>query len=297
MSSIVICKLPKAGLGNQLFPLIKAHLFAELNDLPILITGYNQFKIGPWLRREKIKRTYHGYFNFQKSVASEWIDKLQISGSNQTINEPEISKITLADHTNYVFSEMPHWEDYFKGLKGNRTRTKNILNSLLQPAILNKLERLTVPSIGVHIRLGDFKKLKKGEDFSKTGATRTPERYFIEVIDSLRAIHGRSLPVSVFTDGYKSELKELFNLKNITLLTGNADLVDMLLLSKSKIIVTSAGSTFSYWSAFLSEAVVIMHPDHIHQPLRPKQINEEFYEGPMDAGNELLIKNIKLIDC
>jgi len=39
--SIVVCELPKAGLGNQLFPLVKAAVFAELNGLPLIVTGKN----------------------------------------------------------------------------------------------------------------------------------------------------------------------------------------------------------------------------------------------------------------
>ena len=68
----------------------------------------------------------------------------------------------------------------------------------------------------------------------------------------------------------------------------------MLLLSKSKIIVTSAASTFSYWSGFLSEAPIIMHPDHIHKPIRANQPSALF-EGPFDANNEILINQIKNI--
>ena len=52
---IVICKIPKAGLGNQLFPIMRAYTFAHLNQLPILVYNYHQVKIGPWLRGEKSK--------------------------------------------------------------------------------------------------------------------------------------------------------------------------------------------------------------------------------------------------
>jgi hypothetical protein len=37
--SVVICKLPKAGLGNQLFPLMRAYTFAHLNNLPGMVPG------------------------------------------------------------------------------------------------------------------------------------------------------------------------------------------------------------------------------------------------------------------
>ena len=65
---MVVCKLPSAGLGNQLFPLMHAMVFAELNNLPLTVTGYHRIKIGPYLRGEKSKRSYKGYFKFQKSL-------------------------------------------------------------------------------------------------------------------------------------------------------------------------------------------------------------------------------------
>jgi len=62
--------------------------------------------------------------------------------------------------------------------------------------------------------------------------------------------------------------------------------------------VTSAGSTFSYWSGFLADAPLIMHPDHIYAPIRPVSINERFYEGPLIPDNQpdLIVKNITAIN-
>ena len=51
--SVVVCKLPQAGLGNWLFCLMKAKVFAEMYQLPLIIIGYHQLKIGPYLRFEK----------------------------------------------------------------------------------------------------------------------------------------------------------------------------------------------------------------------------------------------------
>jgi len=78
--SRVVCILPKAGLGNQLFPLLNALVFGKLNDLPVTIIGYHHLKIGPYLRKEKIKRRYRGYFRFQKSVLGEAYDSFLSNG-------------------------------------------------------------------------------------------------------------------------------------------------------------------------------------------------------------------------
>jgi hypothetical protein len=61
--------------------------------------------------------------------------------------------------------------------------------------------------------------------------------------------------------------------------------------------VPSAGSTFGYWAAFFSEAAVLLHPQHIHAPIRPADVNSRLFEGPTPAGvaecSTLLRDNIR----
>jgi glycosyl transferase family 11 len=297
-TSLVVCKLPKAGLGNQLFPLLKALIFADINNLPVKVIGYHQFKIGPYLRGEKSKRKYSGYFTFQRNFFAEKLDTFFIKrkeGKYKVVNEPALEKVAESERSNclYVFDQIPHWANFFEGLREHRDKAIQLFWNVLNKQIKQDLEKLPVPGIGVHIRMGDFRKLKAGEEFSKVGSVRTPEDYFIEVIKQLRAMHGSCLPVSVFTDGYEHELKELLSLEKVAIIQGNTDIVDLLLLSRSKIVVTSAGSTFSYWSGFLSNAPIIMHPDHIHESVRAKNDSVKYYEGPIH--NEVLPEIIKKI--
>jgi len=297
----VHCKIPKTGLGNQLFPLLKAQVFASLNNLPVVVTGYRQFKIGPYLRREKSKRNYSNYFKFQKGILGAWMDQRSIDSLSKKglVAEPPVEKLkeSAIKQGVYLYSEHPHYHDYFGGLRENRDETLLQLNKILRKEIVDDVASKKSPVIGVHIRMGDFRKLRQGEDFSQVGATRTPEKYFMECIQQIRAINGSPLPVSIFTDGYRHELQEILSMDNVEMIEGNKDIVDLLLLGKSQIILTSAGSTFSYWSGFLANAPVILHPDHIYSPLRPESVNRNFYEGPLIPGNEneLLKSNIRSI--
>lgn len=77
-TSFVVCKLAKAGLGNQLFPLLEALIFADINNLPVKVIGYHQFKMGPYLRGEKSKHKYTGYFTFQRNFFAEKLDAFLI---------------------------------------------------------------------------------------------------------------------------------------------------------------------------------------------------------------------------
>jgi hypothetical protein len=71
------------------------------------------------------------------------------------------------------------------------------------------------------------------------------------------------------------------------------------MMSTSKIVVPSAGSTFGYWGGFLGDNALILNPDHIHQAVRPRAVNEKFYEGPAvgppHLWPELLQRNIRAI--
>ncbi len=297
--SFVICKLPKAGLGNQLFPLIKAHVFAHLNKLPIIVTNYHHIRLGPYLRREKNKRKYHGFFRFQRSALGALWErrKLAVTKYYKSVEEPPITNIgaKYLKDTVYVFSAMPSWVNYFEGLKENRELAIEILNKIVRPELAIRVNQSGEPVIGVHVRLGDFRKLNPGEDFSRVGAVRTPQDYFIHVINGIREIHGTNLPVSVFTDGHAGELERILALPGVELVSGNNDLVDLFLLSRSKIIITSAGSTFSYWAGFLSDAILVMHPDHLHEPIRPGEVNELSYEGIFDEHEPRLASLIRSI--
>lgn len=142
--------------------------------------------------------------------------------------------------------------------------------------------------------MGDFRKITATEDFSKVGQARTPIQYFIDVINNIRKISGKELPVSIFSDGRVEELSDILSLKNVELVEGNKDIVDLILLSKSKIIVASAESTFSYWAGFLSNAALIMHPDHIYETIRDDNFNATYYEGPF-SDSVILTQNILFI--
>lgn len=293
--SLVHCQLPSAGLGNQLFPLLKAGVFAGLNDLPLTVTHYHRLRIGPYLRGERSKRNYNHYFKFQQPVWGEAFDKWAVRRkykSHTLVEEPDLQLTPGAEKTLYRFSKIPHWNNYFHQLRDHRPLAISVLMDMIRPEILARLDRLTPPQVGIHIRMGDFRRLTPGENFAKVGTVRTPEEYFVGIIQQIRGAVSKAVPVHIFSDGRRQELDRIFQLPNVELVEGNPDIIDMLLLSRSKIIVTSAGSTFGYWAGFLSEAPIIMHPDHIHQPVRGGEALLGLYEGPLNDAALACIKSI-----
>jgi hypothetical protein len=139
--------------------------------------------------------------------------------------------------------------------------------------------------IALHIRRGDFRALRPTENFAKVGNVRTSDAYFLSIISHLRAAAGSDIPITVFSDGKDDELRAFFDLPNVARSTASNDLLDLLLMARSRVIVTSAGSSFGDWAAYLSDAVVLRHPDHIHAPIRPGAVRERNYEGPSPSSD------------
>lgn len=286
-TSIVHCRLPKAGLGNILFPLMKSLVFCELNRFPLIVTGYHPIRLGPYIRFEKRKRKYVGFFNFEKSILREKIDLLKVynfARKNYIVHNPPLEKIHEQDQPCvYIIDAIPSWKDYFAELRQHREIIKSKFNSILTEKVKNYLRLLHKPCIGVHVRYGDWK---------IAGYTVYPEEYYIDVIKKIREISGKVLPVTIFTDAFTHEINKILSLPNVKVSNHKFDIADLILLSESKIIIPTCGSTFSLWACFLSESPIIL-PDGCKTGQIRKDNNHFLYEGTLEAANDLLYHYIR----
>ncbi len=294
-NSTVHCIVPKAGLGNQLFPIMHALVFAHLNNLPVVFTGYHQLKTGVYFRQEKVKRRYSGYFNFHKNWISEVGDKLRLKffHRGEKVYEPalEVMGPGLSENKIFLFSALPSSKSYFEKLKPHRELAIRLFQEALRPWIDEKLKVIPNPQVGVHIRMGDFRKLAANEVYNG-GHVRTPEAYYTDIIAQMLEWNP-SLNFSVFTDGYRHEFEKLFNFTNVRMVEGNRDIIDLLLLSRSKVIIGTYGSTFSYWAGFISDAPFIMHRFLKQSAIRPDSMKERIFEGPFSSENKVLEDIVK----
>ncbi len=245
--SIVYIKLPKTGLGNKLLVWAKGRVFAKINELPVVTSSWWGFQWGALIRREKKSRMYAGYFK-ETSLAKR-ISMTALLPSKNIIHEPPLRAIEKVGdkHLVFLFTKVITNEDLFCGLRDHQEVIVRELYGMLTSKMRQQLENYSAPLIGVHIRRGDF----------KIGNQTTPLEFFIKAIVLIRQTVNEDLPVTVFTDAHASELKELLLIPNIFIAENKPDILDILLLSKSKIMVLSKSSTFGYWAAFLSNALVI----------------------------------------
>lgn len=276
--SCVHAVLPRAGLGNKLLVWARALVFAHLNELPLFVSNWAEIKIGPFLRDEKSKRQYWGYF--VKTNQPSFLRQLKFATSN-CVDDPKLKRVAGSEKKLlYVFSKMPSWPDYFKDLREFRPLIVEQFYQTVSPKYLTLARHQEAPVIGVHVRLSDFRKPVAGEVIGNTCNQRASLDYYIQTVQAIRDINGAELPVTVFTDGRENEIADLLSLPEVRIAAKNPDIVDLLLLSRSRYIVVSPGSTFSYWAAFIADAHVITHSS-LSVKIRPE--NDEFFEGSVEA--------------
>jgi hypothetical protein len=70
--SLIHCKLPNAGLGNQLFPIVNAYYFGKLNNLPVITSRhFNRLKRGILLKKNPLKKCARNIWP-KINCASNW---------------------------------------------------------------------------------------------------------------------------------------------------------------------------------------------------------------------------------
>ena len=239
----------------------------------------------PWgalARRERKTRLYLGYFE-ETSVVKRILIKLQMP-FRKLIHEPEIAD-SGNNHidTLFIFNKVITNEDLFGTLRDHRELIVHELYAMLTSKMRKQLSQYPGPAIGVHIRRGDF----------KLGHQTTPLEYFINAIAVIRQTLDEVVPVTVFTDADSSEINELLQLPEIVIADKKPDILDILVLSKSGIMILSKGSTFGYWAAFLSDALVIRPHYDWQDRIKENKNESKYFEikwKEHDTNSDLLLR-------
>lgn len=264
----LIIKLPRYGLANKLITWSKAWIWCQNNHVNLHINGWIHFPLGSILRGEKSWRWYLGFFKNKKIINLKFWRKIQTIRSIKDQPLPYIKQFTFKA-TPYI-SDLVELSDYHDQIK--KAFYQMIKQSQIKKACLHP-----IPIISVHIRRGDFVKIGSAIDLN----------YYINIIYQIRDVCKQNLPVTIFSDGYEEELSSILNIENTKLFKTVNDLVDLIVMSKSQILVTNLSSSYSYWAAFISDGIIIHHPDTWVKQCRPHNVNKNIFEGTVDWNSEL----------
>lgn len=274
---VLIVKFSRYGLANKLITWAKAYVWSRNNGAKLVVKGWFHIPIGNILRREKNLRLYYNFFKTNNFFFS----LLRKSHVICTIHDKPQQNIKV-----YQLKTTPYISDFIE-LMNYRDEIKNNFINMIRKKYLDAAKTIHAPIIGVHIRRGDFVKIGSSTELT----------YYMNVIDKIRLINN-NLPVTIFSDGFEHELTPILKLPDTCQFKSINDLVDLLVLSKSRILITSLSSSYSYWAAFLSEGIILHHPKTWVTQCRPSHINSLFYEGVVPEQEEWpinLINNIKSI--
>lgn len=244
MRDLYIMRLSGVGMGNALFPYLRALIVAERTGAQLIWPAWPSFKSGPFVRRELSKRTYIGIFRARAGTLSgirklgpllfERTVRQQINWIDDAVVQP--GRINIIASHNYVFDDLqPH-----------RTLIRNELLAMLNSPRL-RANWGTEDFIAVHVRLGDFGAAQTAND-CYVGNARLPLDWYRTAIAMARAMQP-GLPVKIVSDGSDAELAPLLT-NGVTRVRAQSDVDELLLLASARVLVGS-NSTFSRWAAFL----------------------------------------------
>ena len=267
------------GMGNKLFPWARCKIFAKLNNGVMLTPRWSQLALGSLLRGTP--RFYHNLFVTGRNELRGF-QKMKASLLTRKMKEPETFQWNERDNQD-VLVQFEGMSSFFERLVGWENFLLEELRHITHPQWLQIADQSHSPVIGMHIRLGDFQKIQSQEDLHAKGGVRTPLSWFANSLSLARELLGYEAPATIFSDGSATELSDLLNMKKVSIQDSGSPIGDLLILSRSSILLASGGSTFSAWASFFGRMPTFSVPG---QSLSWYKLNspEQPYQGILDPS-------------
>lgn len=236
-----------AGLANCLFVASRAFLIAQRSGWNLINPTWQNFILGPYLRREKDKRHYLGLF-----------ERTGVSGFSKLVHLLCLKEISLesaiAGKKGKVI--IRGLGNYFEDLLSEHDKVKHFIYSILRPEIVSAIQNADFSNaIGIHIRLGDY-----------AVERRTSIDWYVSVVNEIIRRYDDQYELFLFSDGKDDELAELLSIRQVQRVCFGNALSDIIALSRCKLIIGS-DSTFSAWAAFLEQVPIIFPKRHFGRVL------------------------------
>lgn len=243
----VYAKLGRAGLGNELFPYLRAVDASLDTGLPIVAPRWLQPRIGPWLRNERDFRNY--WTLFRPSSAREVASQLSLDIIESIVRRFPAFK-NLGTSTMFIVG----MEEHFSSLRRPGPWYRDYLSERVREGQLSPV--FDGSFLSVHVRLGDFARPPEGTKELTQNNIGTPLSWYSEIIEFVKA-ENPNLAILLSSDGDDEELAPLLAIPGVRRTTARNALDELFMMSRSQGIVGSR-STFSSWGAFLGEVPLLL---------------------------------------
>ncbi|GED08588.1 hypothetical protein [Cellulosimicrobium cellulans] len=242
--TLVLPRLGRAGLGNELFPALRAAEVAAETSGTLIAPRWFQLRVGPTLRGERDRRQY--WRLFRPPTLEQRILRRRAESVVRAGRGDDASEVVL----------VAGMRDYYEPFVRPGQWHRETLLGWARDGVVGPARR--DPYLGVHVRLGDFKRPDEGASSVSANNTSTPLGWYVGAVRALRA-GGVDLPVVVASDGEDSELADLLRMPGVARSGARNALDEIVLLSRSAGILGSR-STFTSWGAFLGSVPLLVAP-------------------------------------
>jgi hypothetical protein len=237
------------GLGHSMLAWARCFLWCRASKAEMLAPDWQYFRLGPYLRREMDKRSYHKLF--RKDVYTSGLKRLWLLATAKRFPDgQQLQANAEGGNRIIVFENDTHSNArFFRSLYGQHEKVREELLRISRPEHI-RVTNIHGPFIGIHVRIGDFTRVSDPSAFR--GNILLPVEWYRDILLSIRRQTGRALHARVFSDGNEEELQPLLQLPNVSLVTAHSALRDMLFLSQATALISSS-SGFSMWAAYLGQ--------------------------------------------
>lgn len=285
------------GLAHGLLAWARCVCWCHDTGAQILAPRWLRIRIGPYLRRESDKRSYHRLFHSGSQIsgiARAW--RLSTSArisAEVTLPDQQFkpARTTVVVFTNAIADNE---RKLFHHVRGRSDLVHQHLRSITRTQFLPPhAER---GHIAVHVRLGDF---STGVPMEQVRAgrnnTRLPMEWYVAMVTALRSRLGVDVPVIVYSDGADQDLAPLLNLAGCSRAPRREAITDLLAIAQAAVLVAS-GSGFSLWGSFLGQVPRVCFPSQRIVRVLPAVDNADL-EPECASGDQLALPFIDAVRC
>jgi hypothetical protein len=294
----VIPCVGRAGLGNELFPWLRARELALSTGRTLLPPRWFVPRLGPYLRRERDKREYFRLFrsaSFSEILLREGFlatralcpalaSEVGAMGSDTSKHHPSDlgeTKREGAWRVPALFTQ--GMRGYFKGLRMEPRQHARFLEGCARPGVVTT--RIAEPYLAMHVRLGDFARAS-GDQVVANNNQSTPMSWFLREMKTLQVAFPRHKYI-VCSDGSDEELAPLLELSHVERSGAKNALDEIFVLVRARGILGSR-STFSAWGAYLGQRPMLLAPGgNAYEP------HDRVFETRTDQARDMFIRQIE----